>query len=101
MRGENIGQTYQFVSSGNAELGFVAYSQLKHTDQPITGSYWKVPQSLYKPIQQQAVLIKDSAAGRSFLSYIQSKHALMRINDHGYETWSLSDLGDRSEGNPL
>ncbi|GMR06672.1 MAG: molybdate ABC transporter substrate-binding protein [Gammaproteobacteria bacterium] len=86
VRGENISQSYQFVNSGNAELGFVAYSQLKHPDQRINGSYWKIPQALYTPIEQQAVLIKDSEAGRSFLSYIQSKEALMIINDHGYET---------------
>jgi len=101
VRGENISQSYQFVNSGNAELGFVAYSQLKHPDQRIKGSYWKIPQALYTPIEQQVVLIKDSEAGRSFLSYIQSKEALMIINEHGYETRSLSDLGDRSGGKPL
>lgn len=94
VRGENISQSYQFVNSGNAELGFVAYSQLKHPGQRINGSYWKIPQALYTPIEQQAVLIKDSEAGRRFLSYIQSKEALMIINDHGYETRSLSDLGE-------
>jgi len=86
VRGENIGQSYQFVISGNAELGFVAFSQLKFPEQRINGSYWKIPQALYSPIEQQAVLIKDTEAGRSFLSYIQSKEALMTINDHGYET---------------
>ncbi len=86
VRGENIGQSYQFVISGNAELGFIAYSQLKLPDQRINGSYWKIPQALYTPIEQQAVLIKDTEAGRSFLSYIQSKEALMTINNHGYET---------------
>ncbi|HEC26975.1 MAG TPA: molybdate ABC transporter substrate-binding protein [Gammaproteobacteria bacterium] len=92
VRGENISQAYQFVNSGNAELGFVAYAQLKHPDQRIKGSYWKIPQALYTPIEQQAVLIKDSEAGRSFLSYIQSKEALMIINDHGYQTRSLAGL---------
>ncbi|MFW2437918.1 MAG: molybdate ABC transporter substrate-binding protein [Arenicellales bacterium] len=86
VRGENIGQSYQFVISGNAELGFVACSQLKFPEQRINGSYWKIPQALYSPIEQQAVLIKNTEAGRSFLSYIQSKEALKTINDHGYET---------------
>jgi len=101
VRGENISQSYQFVNSGNAELGFVAYSQLKFPNQRMNGSYWKVPQALYTPIEQQAVLIKDSEAGRSFLSYIQSKEALMIIKDRGYETRGLLGLGDRSQGKSI
>ena len=85
VRGENIGQAFQFVSSGNAELGFVAFSQVKNIDEPIEGSYWEVPQSLYTPIEQQAVLLKDNEAGRSFISYIKSKPALKIIRNHGYE----------------
>ena len=85
VRGENIGQAFQFVSSGNAELGFVAFSQLKNIDEPIAGSYWEVPQSLYTPIEQQAVLLTDNEAGRSFISYIKSKPALKIISNHGYE----------------
>ncbi|MEA1890208.1 MAG: molybdate ABC transporter substrate-binding protein [Pseudomonadota bacterium] len=85
VRGENIGQSYQFVNSGNAELGFVARSQLKFPGQRINGSHWKIPQALYTPIEQQAVLIKDSKAGRDFLSYMQSPEALMIIKNYGYE----------------
>ena len=85
VRGENIGQAFQFVSSGNAELGFVAFSQVKNIDEPIEGSYWEVPQSLYTPIEQQAVLLTDNEAGRSFISYIKSKPALKIISNHGYE----------------
>ena len=59
VRGENIGQAFQFVKSGNAELGFIAYSQVKLPGQPVTGSYWLVPQELYTPIEQQAVLLKN------------------------------------------
>jgi len=86
VRGENIGQAFQFVNSGNAELGFVAYSQIKQSGQPIIGSYWEVPQALYAPIVQQAVLLKDNETARSFLVYIKGKEALMIINDHGYKT---------------
>lgn len=85
VRGENIGQAFQFVSSGNAELGFVAFSQVKNIDEPIEGSYWEVPQSLYTAIEQQAVLLTDNEAGRSFISYIKSKPALKIISNHGYE----------------
>jgi molybdate transport system substrate-binding protein len=86
VRGENIGQTFQFVDSGNAEFGFVAYSQVKHPNQPIKGSFWEVPQSLYTPIKQQAVLLKDKEAARVFLSFVRSDEALKIIHDYGYDT---------------
>ena len=86
VRGENIGQAFQFVNSGNAELGFVALSQVAKINQPIVGSYWKVPQGLYTPIEQQAVLLKENEVGRRFLSYIKSTAAIKIINDYGYET---------------
>lgn len=85
VRGENIGQAYQFVGSGNAELGFVALSQVVNSDKPIAGSWWEVPQSLYTPIEQQAVLLRDNEAGRSFMSYIKSTPAMKIIRNHGYE----------------
>ena len=50
--GENISQTYQFVSTGNAKLGFVALSQVKHLDQEKQGSHWLVPSKLHQPIAQ-------------------------------------------------
>ena len=85
VRGENIGQAFQFVNSGNAELGFVAYSQIKQPAQAIVGSYWEVPQSLYTPIEQQAVLLKDNKATRDFISYVRSKPALEIIQNYGYD----------------
>lgn len=84
VEGQDIGQTYSYVSSGNAELGFVAYSQLKRPDVPITGSYWLVPQSLYEPIEQQAVLLEDTPAARAFMSFIKSARARAIIRNHGY-----------------
>jgi molybdate transport system substrate-binding protein len=86
VRGENIGQTFQFVNSGNAELGFVAYSQVQRPHQLIEGSFWKVPQALYTPIQQQAVLLKDKEAARGFLLFVRSDEALKVIRDYGYDT---------------
>ncbi len=84
VRGENIGQTFQFVKSGNAELGFVAYSQVKRPGQPLTGSIWIVPQSLYSPIRQQAVLLKDNPPARAFMQFVRSKQALEVIQAYGY-----------------
>jgi len=86
VRGENIGQTFQFVNSGNAELGFVAVSQVKHPNQPIAGSFWEVPQALYSPIEQQAVLLKNSEAARAFLVFMRSEEALKIIQDYSYDT---------------
>jgi len=85
VRGENIGQTYQFVSSGNAELGFIAQSLLAWPGHPATGSWMIVPQSLYRPIEQQAVLLRDSEAGRAFMDYMRTPAAGALIREYGYE----------------
>lgn len=84
VRGENVGQAFQFVKSGNAQLGFVAYSQVKRPGHPIEGSFWEVPQSLYSPIVQQAVLLKNSDAARSFLSFVKSDEIQLVIRGFGY-----------------
>ena len=84
VRGENIAQTFQFVSSGNAKLGFVAYSQIKSPDLSISGSFWEVPQSIYRPIEQQAVLLRDSSLAREFLSFVKSDESLSIIYESGY-----------------
>lgn len=86
VRGENIGQAFQFVSSGNAELGFIAYSQIKRPGHAITGSWWQVPESLYTPIAQQAVLLKDSEAARAFMAFVKSDKSLAIIHSFGYGT---------------
>lgn len=84
VRGENIGQTFQFVKSGNAQLGLVAYSQIKTPGKTIEGSYWLVPESLYEPIKQQAVLLKNNNTARAFLDYIKQDEALTIIRAFGY-----------------
>ena len=84
--GENIAQTFQFVNSANAELGFVALSQIKNAKHAAQGSFWYIPQALYKPIQQQVVLLKENAAARSLLSFMRSEQALQIMHDYGYDT---------------
>jgi molybdate transport system substrate-binding protein len=85
VRGENIGQTFQFVVSGNADLGFVSRAQLMMPGRSFGGSAWDPPQSLYGPIDQQAVLLKDSDAGRAFLAFVQSEESRALIRTYGYD----------------
>ena len=83
VRGADIAQTFQFVASGNADLGFVALSQV--VDQ--SGGRWDVPQNLYTPIRQQAVLLrpgKDNAAAKAFLDFLRSQAGQAIIRGAGY-----------------
>ena len=87
VRGENIGQAFQFVKSGNAELAFVALSQLTTPERQVeTGSRWLVPEQLHSPIRQQAVLLEDSAATRAFSEFVRSEEARAIIRSFGYRT---------------
>lgn len=84
--GENIAQTWQFVASGNAELGFVALSQIKTKDGELPGSFWIVPQTPHAPIRQDAVLLaKDKAAAEQLMKYLKSDKAAAIIRRYGYE----------------
>lgn len=85
VRGENIGQTYQFVHTGAAELGFVAYSQVKRAGSAVEGSYWLIPAHAHEPLRQQAVLLTDTPAGRSLLAFLRSPAARHMIDDAGYD----------------
>ena len=84
VQGQDIGQTYSFVYTENAQLGFVAYSQLEKPGRQIEGSFWLVPQTLHRPIEQQAVLLRDVAAAREFLRFVQGEEARMIIRSYGY-----------------
>ncbi len=84
VRGQDIGQTYGFVYSGAAELGFVALSQLRRPGASIEGSYWLVPADAYAPIEQQVVLIKDVPAARQLLEFVKSDEARAVIRRFGY-----------------
>ncbi len=86
VRGENINQAFQYVQSGNAQLGFVAYAQIRQPGKPLTGSYWLVPRDFYTDIEQQAVLLKDSQAARDFVGFMKGAAALNMIRDYGYDT---------------
>lgn len=80
VRGENIAQAYQYVYSGNAELGFVSASL-----NPEQGSVWLVPEAWYSPVEQQAVLLVDELAGRAFIEFMKSKEVQRIIGRHGYK----------------
>ena len=84
VRGENIAQAFQFVASGNAELGFVAGSQVERPGKPSTGSRWTIPEDLYPPIEQQAVLLEDEPVIREFLRFARGEEAQAIIRSHGY-----------------
>jgi molybdate transport system substrate-binding protein len=80
--GESISQTFQFVATGNADLGFIAFSQ-----KPETGSYWIIPENLYSPIKQDAVLLshaKINAAALDFFAFLKSNEAKNIIQSHHY-----------------
>jgi molybdate transport system substrate-binding protein len=82
--GQDVGQTYSFVYTGNAELGFVAYSQIKEPGEAIHGSYWLVPDALHGPIEQEAVLLRDVPAARAFVEFVKSPAAREVIRGYGY-----------------
>jgi molybdate transport system substrate-binding protein len=85
--GENITQAYQFAATGNAELGFVALSQVMRDGKVSAGSSWLVPADMYKPIRQSAVLLagaKDKTAARAFLDFLKSGQAAAVIRRYGY-----------------
>ncbi|MFB4204496.1 molybdate ABC transporter substrate-binding protein [Arhodomonas sp. KWT2] len=82
--GENIAQTYHFVASGNAPVGFVALSQVIGPDGGVSGSHWVVPESLYEPIRQQAVILKDGLAVRDFIDFVHGPEAGAIIERYGY-----------------
>ncbi len=87
VRGDDIGQTFQFAASGNAGLAFVALAQLKDPAFPASGSYWIVPQKLYAPIDQQAVLLeraRNNAAAIAFVKFLHSHRARTIIRRYGY-----------------
>jgi molybdate transport system substrate-binding protein len=87
VQGESIGQAYQFVSTENAQLGFVALSQISVDGRITQGSAWVVPQNLHTPLKQDAVLLnagKDNAAAHALLKYLQGDIAKAIITRYGY-----------------
>ena len=83
----SIAQAYQFVATGNAELGFVALSQVAVPGQPVVGSYWLVPPAWYSEIRQDAVLLKPgekNPAAAALLAYLKTPAAQALIQSYGY-----------------
>jgi molybdate transport system substrate-binding protein len=86
--GENIAQTFQFVSTGNAELGFVALSQVMENGKITKGSAWVVPGEFHTPIRQDAVILekgKDKPAVIALMAYLKGEQARAIIRGFGYE----------------
>lgn len=85
--GENIGQAYQFVASGNAELGLVAASQVIRNGRVESGSAWVVPEILHSPLHQDAILLRagsQNAAARALLDYLRTPATQSVLRRYGY-----------------
>lgn len=88
VQGENITQAYQFVASENAELGFIALSQIMRDGKIGQGSWWIVPPNMYSPIKQSAVRLtgaQDAEAAQALLTFLRGKQAAAIIRSYGYE----------------
>jgi molybdate transport system substrate-binding protein len=88
VQGENIAQTYQFVATGNAEVGFVALSQVWKDGKLAQGSAWVVPARLHAPIRQDAVLLasgRDNPAAQALMRYLRGDKTRVLIRSFGYE----------------
>jgi len=82
VRGENIAQAFQFVRSGNAVAGLVAYSQVKDRER----GYWLIPADLHEPIEQQVVLLNGRDSAKAFHQFLKSDKALELMQNYGYDT---------------
>ncbi|WP_434707225.1 molybdate ABC transporter substrate-binding protein [Pseudomonas sp. R1-1] len=88
VEGQNITQAYQFVSTGNAELGFVALSQIYKDGKVSSGSAWVVPAEMHDPIKQDAVILnkgKDNPAAKALVEYLKGAKAAAVIKSYGYQ----------------
>lgn len=88
VQGESISQAYQFVFTANAELGFVALSQVYKDGKITSGSAWIVPAKLYEPIRQAAVLLakgRNKPAATALVDYLKAEKARAIIKAYGYE----------------
>ncbi len=96
VQGESIAQTKEFVSSSNAELGFVALSQVIKDGKIGEGSGWMIPQDQYSPLYQDAILLKtgeNNAAAKGLMDYLKSPAGLDVIKSYGYElpAWATTN----------
>ena len=89
VQGVSIGQTYSFVATGNAELGFVALSQIYANGKITGGSGWIVPSRLHRPLRQDAVLLeraRNNPAATAWISFLKTAQSKAVIRSFGYET---------------
>lgn len=87
--GQSVNQTYGFVASGSAELGFMALSQVFHNGKISHGSAWLVPADLHEPLRQDAVLLARAArnpAAKALLDFLKTQESKAVIRSFGYET---------------
>lgn len=87
VEGDNIGKTFNFVKTGNADIGFVALSQVFKNGKMVSGSGWVIPENLYNAIYQDAVLLKqgkEQAAAKEFLKFLQGPEAAKVKAAYGY-----------------
>lgn len=88
VQGESIGQAFNFVKTGNADVGFVAMSQVLEGGKLREGSVWVVPQALYNPIRQDAVILKrgeHNAAAQALVDLLRSPNIKDLIRSYGYD----------------
>ncbi len=88
VQGDSVGQAYQFVATENAQLGFVALSQVQADGRIVQGSVWIVPASLHRPIRQDALLLnagKRNPAASALLDFLRGEQARAVIRSYGYE----------------
>ena len=88
VEGQNIAQTIQFVASGNAELGFVALSQVYKDGRLSSGSAWRVPAELHEPIRQDALILnkgQNNPAAKALVEYLRGEQAATVIKSYGYQ----------------
>jgi molybdate transport system substrate-binding protein len=86
--GENLGQTMGFIESGNADLGFVAMSQVLDPKIKGKGSLWDIPSNLHEPIRQDVILLtkgKDNHAAKALMEFMAGPQAKAIIARYGYE----------------
>ncbi|MCC2955906.1 molybdate ABC transporter substrate-binding protein [Massilia sp. IC2-477] len=88
VHGENIAQAYQFAATGNAQLGFVAMSQVYADGKLKEGSAWVVPAAMHAPIRQDAILLdkgRNSAAASALVQYLKGDKARALIRSYAYD----------------
>ena len=83
--GENVTQSFQFVQSGSAQLGFVSLAQVLSWRESNAGYFWPIDPSWYSPIRQQAILLSDNTESREFMHFLQTETARQIIRAAGYE----------------